>query len=230
MRNWNTRGRLLGTLALGLLISAVVVSDRLSSADHIDAPITTSDADADINDMFVFTNPADDSRVVFGMTVRPLIAPDDAATVRFPSDIMYQWKIDTNADAVEDLVIQALVVDDGSGQRLIIRGPAQPASTGTSSMELTSGPVMGGRVSGASETFVINEGGMQAFAGVRDDPFYIDLTQLLAILAGEASSFNDPGTDTLEGLNTLAIVVEVPRSLIGASNIGVWATSSRATS
>ncbi len=230
MKNRYLGGIAVGGVALTMLVAAFVVTDKLSSADHIDAPITTNDADADINDMFVFLNPSDDSRVVFGMTVRPLIAPDDAATIRFPTDILYQWRIDTNGDAVEDLVLQAMVEDDGNGQQLVVRGPAAPTMIGTSSQELQTGPVMNGRVSGANESFVINGSGMQAFAGVRDDPFYIDLSQLLAILGGQASSFNDPGSDTLEGLNTLAIVVEIPKALLGASNIGVWATTSRATS
>ena len=87
-------------------------------------------------------------------------------------------------------------------------------------------------MSGPGETQVIQgSGGVRAFAGVRDDPFYIDLTQLLAILDGQATSFNNPGTDTLEGLNTLGIVVEMPISMLGgATQIGVWATTSRATS
>ena len=178
MKNAYRRGGLLGVVALGILVTTLVLADRLTSADHIDAPITTSDADADINDMFVFTSPADPSMVVFGMTVHPLIAPSEASTVRFPSDVMYQWKIDTNDDAVEDLVIQALVVEENGQQTLIIRGPAVPEVTGTTSREVESGPVVSGRVSGAAETFVIDGGAMRAYAGVRDDPFYIDLTQL----------------------------------------------------
>ncbi len=91
-------------------------------------------------------------------------------------------------------------------------------------------PIATGRVSGSGETFIIEgSGGVRAFAGVRDDPFYIDLTRLLEVLGGQASSFRNPGDDTLAGLNTLAIVIEMPMSMLGgAQQIGVWATSSRA--
>ena len=232
MPSLHFRRMLFGTALAGIVGLGAVTVRQLSSADHIDAPITTNDADADINDVFVFTSPSDPSRVVFAMTVHPLIAPAEATTAQFPTNMLYQWKIDTDADAVEELVIQARVIDDNGTPTLVIRGPAAPLMTGTETRELQDAAVVSGRVSTASEAFVIEgSNGVRAFAGVRDDPFYIDLTQLLAILGGSATSFNDPGSDTLEGLNTLAIVVEIPISMLGgATNIGVWATSSRATS
>jgi hypothetical protein len=201
----------------------------LKSADHIDAPVTTADAPADINDLFVFTSPENTSNVVFAMTVNPLITPPNAAAARFPTDVLYQWKIDTNGDAVEDLVLQARFVDDGDEQRLIVRGPSAPSTTGRMSMELDQDPLVSGRTSAVHETYVASDGPVRAFAGVRDDPFYIDLTRLLDILAGNQTAFRDPGVDALAGVNTLAIVVEFPKSMLGgASDIGVWATTSRA--
>lgn len=215
-------------VAAGLALAAVPAV--LRSADHIDAPATTNDAAADINDQFVFRNPADPTRVVFAMTMHPLIAPSEAAGTRFPTDVLYQWKIDTDGDAVEDLVLQARVVDDGGEQVLVVRGPAAPTMTGAMSRELASDAIARGPVSGAGETLVIEgDGGARAFAGVRDDPFYIDLTRLLEILGGQQTAFRDPGVDALAGVNTLAIVVELPVSALGgATDIGVWATSSRA--
>jgi hypothetical protein len=226
-----THRRLVITVPVVLAaVAALMVSRRLPGADHIDAPATTNDAPADINDLFVFRNPGDPSRVVFAMTVNPLIPPPEAATVRFPTDVLYQWKIDTNGDATEDLVLQARVEDDGAQQRLVVRGPAAPLITGSTSRELALSPIASGRVSGAGETYIIDgTSGARAFAGVRDDPFYIDLTRLKEILAGTQSSFRDPGVDALAGVNTLALVVELPvSSLGGATQIGVWATTSRA--
>jgi hypothetical protein len=45
-----------------------------------------------------------------------------------------------------------------------------------------------------------------------------------------ASSWRDPGTDFLAGLNALAIVIELPSEELtsgGNSRIGVWGTISR---
>jgi hypothetical protein len=49
----------------------------------------------------------------------------------------------------------------------------------------------------------------------------------------EATSFRNPGIDFLTGINALALVVELPESMIlppdaGAdTRIGIWATTSR---
>lgn len=204
----------------------------LRGADHIDAPVTTGDAPVDINDQFVFRAPHDPNRVVFAMTMNPLIPPAEAASTRFPTDVLYQWKIDTDGNGIEDLVLQATVLEDEDGnQVLVVRGPDVPVSTGTTNMELQVEASVSGPVSEPNETLVLDGGnGVRAFAGVRDDPFYIDLTRLLEILGGQATAFRDPGVDALAGLNTLAIVVELPISALGgAMDIGVWATSSRAT-
>lgn len=216
--------------ALGLVLAAGAWATSLRGADHIDAPATTADAPADINDMFVFRSPADPSRVVFALTAHPLIPPAEAASVRFPTDVLYQWKIDTNGDAVEDLVLQARVVAEQDGRQIVVvRGPAAPARTGAMTTELAGPPLASGPVSGVSETAVLEgRDGVRVFAGVRDDPFYVDLARLLDILAGNESSFRDPGVDALAGVNTLAIVVELPSALLGdATQLAVWATSSR---
>jgi hypothetical protein len=65
---------------------------------------------------------------------------------------------------------------------------------------------------------------MKFFAGPRDDPFFFDLNQYKAILAGSATGFNSPGTDTFAGTNVLSTVIEVPKSMLGTSaTINVWA-------
>lgn len=230
MKMWIHRVAMYGSIVVASVVTGLFATNRLTGADHIDAPITTNDADADINDLFVFVSPNDPSMVVFGLTMRPLIPPSEAITVQFPTDVLYQWRIDTNGDDVEDMVLQARVVDDDGTPTLVVRGPSFPAATGRESMELSEDPLVSGPVSSANQTLILQgSNGVRAFAGVRDDPFYIDLTQLLAVLAGQESSFRNPGEDTLAGLNTLGIIVEMPITMLrGATQIGVWATSSRA--
>jgi hypothetical protein len=88
--------------------------------------------------------------------------------------------------------------------------------------------------------------GIQVFAGLRADPFFIDLEQFFKILPDRrpstgalsgpstptASSFRDPGVDLLRPFNALAIVIELPKSQLTSSTaadakFGVWATISR---
>ena len=125
-----------------------------------------------------------------------------------------------------------------------MRGPLAPSQTGSLNSVASSGPTL----SGATNTILGSPGGIQLFAGLRDDPFYIDLEQFFKIIPDrapvqgplskigpkpEASAFRDPGIDFLRGINTLAIAVELPESLLlppgaGADpKLGIWATTSR---
>jgi hypothetical protein len=57
---------------------------------------------------------------------------------------------------------------------------------------------------------------------MRDDPFFFDLNDFLAI------NFCGNGADTFAGTNVSAIVIEVPNSLLmgtEGSNIGVWSVT-----
>lgn len=81
--------------------------------------------------------------------------------------------------------------------------------------------------------YSLPNGGL-AFAGPRDDPFYVDLGatfDLLTIRPG-APGNKGGGRDTLAGLGVLTMAIQVPISSLTAGDpvIGVWATSSRANS
>ena len=47
------------------------------------------------------------------------------------------------------------------------------------------------------------------------------------IIAGEATSFRNPGVDSFAGTNVLALVVELPSARLGGTKLGVWGTTSR---
>ena len=199
-----------------------------SAADHRDSMALTADAKADIADVYVFVSPVDADRLVLAMTVDGLIPPSEVGTHRFDPDVLYQWKIDGDGDAVEDLVIQARAVGNGPGQQMVFRGPAVPERAGSESM-LLRGPDMGRvRVSANREAIISTDRGVSVFAGVRDDPFFFDLAQFQAILSGNASGFRNPGVDTFAGTGVLALVVELPIEMLGGtSDLAVWGTTSR---
>ena len=75
---------------------------------------------------------------------------------------------------------------------------------------------------------IADKNGVKLFAGVRDDPFFFDLGRFSAIIGGQATGFADPGTDAFAGLNTYAIVLELPTAAVGdPATTTVWATTSR---
>jgi len=102
-------------------------------------------------------------------------------------------------------------------------------------------------LTGAVNSNLGSASGLQVFAGLRDDPFFLDLEQFFRIVPDRkpvsgplsqlpetpsASAWRPVGqaVDYLRGINTLAIVVELPVSMLtagGQPKIGVWGTISR---
>src|SRR5262245_7854130 len=52
-------------------------SQQLDAADHGDAPLTAHDLGADLNDVYFFKDPTDNSRVILIMTVHGFIVPGE---------------------------------------------------------------------------------------------------------------------------------------------------------
>ncbi len=220
-----SRKAVLAVLLVGA--AAIGVTRLITASDHRDSLLLTGDPVADIADVYTFTSPSNPANLVLAMTVSGFIPPAEAGTTFFDPNVLYQWKIDNNGDAVEDLVIQAFVTGSGSNQVMHFRGPVKPSTTGATN-RIDLGPETASvRVSNSATPIVASRNGMTAFAGVRDDPFFFDLVQFKKVIAGEAASFRNPGIDTFAGTNVLALVVELPSALLGNTKLGVWGTTSR---
>ena len=208
------------TLIAGCLLAVGI----FVAADHIDAPAVTG-APTDITDLHVFRSPDNADNLVFSASIQGLLDPSATAGATFDPNTILEFKIDNDGDLIEDLVIQAVYRDD----ELWVYGPAAPQMTGTSSKINVDANLVKADITNYGQSAIVGQGsGMKIFAGPRDDPFFFDFTQYNAILSGNASGFNDPGTDTFAGTNVLSTVVEVPKSMLGnASTLNVWVTTSR---
>src|SRR5437899_9363871 len=222
-----SRGRVIAWSLLLAIPAALGLTRWIEASDHKDSALLAADHAADIADVYTFKSPVNPDNVVLVMTVSGFIPPSEASTTFFNPNVLYQWKIDNDGDAVEDLVIQAFVTGTGGHQVMHFRGPAAPAATGTTDRVVLGPETATVGVSNGAAPIVASRGGMTVFAGVRDDPFFFDLVQFKKIIAGEATAFRDPGVDTFAGFNVLAIVAEVPSSLLGGQKLGVWGTTSR---
>ena len=224
-------------LAAGIAVSVAGIGAVLAS-DHQDTPEVELNSSMDINDVYVFPGSTGD-RIVLAVTTASPIATQSAS---FDPNLLYQIKIDNTGDATEDLVFQVTFSDAaGAAQQVSVRGPVAPASQGTSNTLVGTGPL----VQGAVGVALGSAAATQVFAGLRGDPFFIDLEQFfrivpdrrpstgpLSALPVSATSFRNPGVDLLAPFNALAIVIEVPKSQLLSSTaadakIGVWATISR---
>ena len=237
MKKFSRTWRQVALVALGA--TTILTAGSVLASDHQDTPEVELNPRMDINDVYAFPGSSAD-RITLVMTTSSPIAGTNAS---FDPNLLYQLKIDRTGDALEDLVLQ-LTFDEGTNaaQRFTMRGPALPEMTGTRGTIVGNGPVVRGLVG----TVVNGANGIQVFAGLRADPFVIDLEQFFKIvpdrrpstgpLSGPstptASAFRSPGVDLLRPFNALAIVIELPKSLLLTSTasdakVGVWGTISR---
>lgn len=96
--------------------------------------------------------------------------------------------------------------------------------TGSNAVSLAHGDVIGSGSTDGNGTATLTGDG-KAFAGVRSDPFFFDLTGFAGTLFNiGADRLGVNPTDFFAPLNTNAIVIEVPDGQLGGA-IGVWAVT-----
>ena len=208
-----------------IAILVIFTGGIIYASDHIDAPNVTGQT-TDITDLYVFTG-ADTSNLVFVANTQGLLTPATTGAAKFDQNTLMQFNIDLNNDLVEDLVIQCKY--DSASNTMKVYGPIKPSMTGLESkIEGNATASVAVTPYGASAPIVSTTNGIAVFAGPRDDPFFFDLDQYHAILAGKAMGFNNPGTDAFAGTNVLSVVVELPKSMIGGTGkINVWLTTKK---
>jgi hypothetical protein len=205
-------------ILLSFTASALLAGGLVFAADHIDSPAVTNQA-TDITDLYVFRG-ADQNNLVFVANTQGLLAPGATGAAKFDENTLIEFNIDNNNDNVEDLVIQGLYSDG----KMKVFGPVKPSETGNRSKAEGNPSVEVAVTSYGSAAVVASAAGITAFAGPRDDPFFFDLNQFKKIIAGQATSFNNPGTDAFAETNVLSFVVEVPKAMLNATNgkLNVW--------
>ena len=207
---------------MGLLLAGGIIF----AADHIDAPSVTgagsTSLGTDITDVYAFQSPSDNSKMVFVMGTQGLLSPGATGAAKFPSGVLYELNIDNTGDNVEDMVIQCIVQNN----KLRVYGPVAVGTPGNSSNIKGGAPFAEASVTmyGSNPNIGTGNNGVKIFAGPRDDPFFFDLVRFKEIIAGTQTSFRTPGVDTFAGTNIMAIVIEVPKTLLNSEgNINVWA-------
>jgi hypothetical protein len=227
----------------GACLATAVIHPRLArSADHQDAPATTAEPAADINDVYSFLDKPGDAatNVIFAMTVFPA-AP---AGSKFSDTVQYVLHAESGAafgatTSKYDIICQF--------------DTAQVASCWGGTNEYATGD--------ASTTGITSaDGKFKVFAGLRADPFFFNLDgfkaavqavddnvdagainfnsagcPILATGTGPALqgllSHTDGGTavDHFKTFNGLAIVVQLSPSLVtvGGPIVSVWASTHR---
>ena len=174
-------------------------------SDHFSGPRALAGPAGDICDVFAFPSPERPGHLVLAMTVLPNAGPDaifsDAIVCRFrlrPLTIDAEhraFSFDSDAsELVFSWTFEAPHADPSGAT------PLQDGSCTSPIGELARVRVhdeQGGRSTG-----------LRVFAGLRSDPFFIDLPALFKSLEIERLAFDEKGHNSLAGANVLAVIVE----------------------
>jgi len=200
---------------------------------HLDCPLARQDVRLDITDLYVFRGEAG---TVFVINLCHSIAGDIPAPGYHPEG-MYEFKIDLDGDAVEDLTYRFTFDErDGQGkQRFVLR-----LIKGAEAVDPHAAGTIVAR--GSTEETVTTAAGLRVWTGKAGDPFWIEPDVLHAV----GHAFQDgtvidlTGWDPSRAKNLFAghtvysIVLEVPDRELpagagGNRRIGVWAVATLAT-
>ena len=204
-----TRGRLskrhvvlAGGVALAFALTAV--SPALASS-HREAPAITEDPVADLTDVYAFSSPDNPNTTTLVMNVNPFELPSGGPNFhKFGDDVLYEFKVDNNGDAVEDVTFQYRFKTTFSNPNTFLynTGPVTSLKDPDLNVRQSYTVTMKKKSTGATQTLASDvpvapanigprstpnydalareaeksmTGGAWTFAGPRDDPFFADL-------------------------------------------------------
>jgi hypothetical protein len=188
----------------GLVFATVAVTageDNVArAADHVDSPLPTASGQLDITDVYAF-RPAATNDLCVVVNVSPMNGMPVGNL--FDNDGIYNVYVDNTGDFVADATV-SITFSGTSPQQFSIAGLATSPITGN--------------VSTTATPIVVSSGGIQAFAGVRDDPFFFDLvgfkdfTSMLYLPDNglRLTATNGAPADFFAGKNVASIVMQFP--------------------
>jgi hypothetical protein len=206
------------------VLSITVQKGNHIMSHHLDSPSAREDGRVDLCDLFVFAA-SDPHTTVLIMTLNPDAGLSSPTTFR--PDALYEFKIDTNADALEDLSFQIRfgALDAAGAQPLELR-----RADGAAAVSGASGVLL---ATGSTDRSIGIAGGGQLWAGLAGDPFFADaraLAQFQQALFVEQrfapEVFGVRPWNFSGGRNVTGIVLELPNRLLSTQTIHVWATTS----
>jgi len=197
---------------------------------HLDSPLARQDIRLDITDLYVFRGEAG---TVFAINVCHSIF-GKIPTPGYHPEGMYEFKIDLDGDAIEELTYRATFdpVDSNGRQRFVLR-----RITGA---EATKPDAPGTVIARGQTGEAVAAGGLRVWAGKAGDPFWIEPDVLHAVghafqdgTVIDLSRWDPAGAKNLFAGHTVhSIVLEVPDTELAAARnrkINVWAVATLAT-
>lgn len=212
---------------LGLAIGAVLVPAISLAADHIDSPAAVAEPSADITDLYAWMS-SDASKVNLVLNVSPFAGSDST----FSDAVQYVFHVNSSSGYGEPQTETQIVCQFDAAGAVECWAGAEDYVKGDASDD---------------QGIVSDSGAMRVFAGLRNDPFFMEFTgftNTVSTVIGAASSltFDDqgcpaldedtsnllvgqlqsgldgaPASDTFAGSNVLSLVVQVDKELVNAN-------------
>ncbi len=173
------------------------------AADHNEAPQVRIDPAADINDLYTFINPNDSDELILAATYVPFAGSGS----KFSDAVEYNFNISNDANNYKVLTC-TFDVDD-----------------------MVSCAFDGGTPVTGNIGDTIQGDSMRVYTGLRDDPFFFDAVAFGQTVATLQPQFTNPGSNTFLGLDTLAIVIGIDKSVLTNNNadptLSIYSTTNR---
>jgi hypothetical protein len=250
-------------IGLGAVLAAALLAPA-NGASHREAPLISQDPVADNTDTYAFVSPDDPNKVTLIANYIPLQDPFGGPNYfAFGDDVLYEINIDNNGDAIPDityeyrfttanevpfipLYAQAPIssLEDPYNRKqtysltVVKDGRRTELGTGLPVPPVNVGPRTTPDYPSLAAEAVVEVGGLQSFAGQRDEAFAVDLGSIFDL--GGLRPFNPAhliplpereGVNATIGKNVHSLAIEVPIADVVQSSdqpvIAVWATASR---
>jgi hypothetical protein len=176
-------------------------------SDHFSGPRAIANPACDICDLYAFPSPEHSGHLVLVLNVLPNANYDS----HFSDAIVYRFRM--RPVTIAGVGAATAFPFAGEDQELVFNCYFEtPKLEGADLAPVQEGWCVA--PSGETARFRVNDeyGGcsdsMHVYAGLRSDPFFLDLPAILESLKTERLAFKDVGTNSLMGFNVLSIVVE----------------------
>jgi hypothetical protein len=215
------------------------------AADHGDGPFASVKRSGDLNDLFVFLDPNDNTRVAVILTLVGFTVPGEAVNFSvFDHELRFEFQFDTNFDrrGRPDRLIQVRF-----SRKSTSGATPQTATIILCRDQCSESPPIGRRFRARTTssnltttppvpTITRGPRGIDFFAGSADDPFVFDIPGFIRFVGPALDT--DPNTNpnpavlqrgrnTFAGYNTLAIAFSFPVSFFGPLRTNVLGATVR---
>ncbi len=194
--------RVTWTIGIGVFLVGAALGLKLHAADHKDGPAATADPAADITDIYAWMS-ADKSKVELVMDVYP----NAPAGTMFSDQVLYVFHLNSSATFGGAATATNIICGFDAAQ--------------TITCWVGSGEMVTGNAS-ATTGITSASGKTKVFAGLRDDPFFFNLTGFKAATAAVATAaptltFDTSGCPTLDTATATALVSQLAHGTAGAA-------------